>query len=176
MSPMMQYQRDQWLSALEQLNQRIDETTDWLEQQATSDERIERLRTHPGIGLLTGLGLVHTLAPVGRFSNQRKVAAYVGFDPRERSSGEQKRYLGISKAGSRVLRFLLIEAAQTASQGDPELKRFYLRLLHRHGKPKAKVAVAKKLLIRSYILLRDEIDYAEFNRRAVAARLAREDA
>lgn len=174
MSPMMQYQRDQWLAALEPLNQRILEAANWLAQQAAGDERIDRLRTHPGIGLLTGLGLVHTLEPVSRFSNQRKVAAYVGFDPKERSSGEKKRYLGISKAGSRVVRFLLVEAAQTASQGDPELKRFYLRLLHRHGKPKAKVAVARKLLIRSYILLRDRIDYAEFQRRAVAARLARE--
>ncbi len=174
MSPVMQYQRDQWLQSLEPLNQRILEAANWLQQQAAGDERIERLRTHPGIGLLTGLGLVHTLAPVGRFRNQRKVAAYVGFDPKERSSGEKKRYSGISKAGSRVLRFLLVEAAQTACKGDPELKRFYLRLLHRHGKPKAKVAVARKLLVRSYILLRDGIDYAEFNRRAVAARLARE--
>jgi transposase len=174
MSPMMQYQRDQWLAALEPVNQRILEAANWLAQQAAGDERIDRLRTHPGIGLLTALGVVHTLEPISRFSNQRKVAAYVGFDPKERSSGEKKRYLGISKAGSRVLRFLLVEAAQTASQGDPELKRFYLRLCHRHGKPKAKVAVARKLLIRSYILLRDQIDYAEFNRRAVAARLARE--
>jgi transposase len=174
MSPMMEYQREQWLAALEPLNQRIVETLNWLEQQAAGDQRIERLRTHPGIGLLTSLGLVHTLAPVSRFSNQRKVAAYVGFDPKERSSGEKKRYLGISKAGSRVLRFLLVEAAQTACKGDPELKRFYLRLLHRQGKPKAKIAVARKLLVRSYILLRDEIDYAEFNRRAVAARFARE--
>lgn len=174
MSPMMEYQREQWLAALEPLNQRIDETVNWLAQQAAGDQRIEQLRTHPGIGLLTSLGLVHTLEPISRFSNQRKVAAYVGFDPKERSSGEKKRYLGISKAGSRVLRFLLIEAAQTACQGDPELKRFYLRLLHRHGKPKAKVAVARKLLIRGYILLRDGIDYTEFNRRAVAARFARE--
>jgi transposase len=176
MSPLMQYQRDQWLATLEPLNQRIAEATNWLETRATADERVNRLRTHPGLGLLTALAVVHSLTPVSRFGNQRKVAAYVGFDPKERSSGEKKRYLGISKAGSRVLRFLLVEAAQTASQGDAELKRFYLRLCHRHGKPKAKVAVARKLLIRSYILLRDRIDYAEFQRRAVAARLAREDA
>ena len=173
MSPVMQYQRDQWLAALESLNQRILEASNWLTQQAAGDERIDRLRTHPGIGLLTGLALVHTLEPVRRFSNQRKVAAYVGFDPKERSSGDKKRYLGISKAGSRVLRHLLGEAAQKACISDPELKRFYVRLFHRHGKSKAKVAVARKLLVRSYILLRDGIDYAEFNRRAVAARSAR---
>jgi hypothetical protein len=43
----------------------------------------------------------------------------------------------------------------------------------RRGRPKAKVATARKLLIRAYIMLRDEIDYAEFRQRAVAARLAR---
>lgn len=173
MSPVMQYQRNQWLESLEPLNQRLVEVGQWLTQQAAGDKRIERLRTHPGIGLLSALALVHTLEPCARFSSQRKVAAYGGFDPKERSSGEKKRYLGISKAGSRVLRFLLVEATQAAAKGDPELKRFYLRLCHRRGKPKAKVAVARKLLIRGYILLRDEIDYAEFNRRAVAARLAR---
>jgi len=97
-----------------------------------------------------------------------------GFDPCEDSSAERKRYLGISKAGSKLLRFLLIEAAQTAVKQDAELKRFYQRLAQRRNKPKAKVAVARKLLVRSFILLRDEIDYAEFRRRAVAARLARE--
>jgi transposase len=170
MSPVMQFQRDEWLQALESLSQRIVASVTWLKQQAANDERISRLRTHPGIGLLTALGIAHTLEPVSRFSNQRKVTAYGGFDPRERSSGEQKRYLGISKAGSRLLRFLLVEATQAAVKGDPELKRFYHRLQHRHGRPKAKVAVARKLLVRSYILLRDGIDYAEFCRRAVAAR------
>src|SRR5213596_2490830 len=57
---------------------------------------------------------------------------------------------------------------------DDDLKRFYRRLADRRGRPKAKVAVARKLLVRSFIMLRDEIDYAEFQRRAVAARLARQ--
>jgi transposase len=173
MSPVMQYQRDQWLAALAPLDERINEAVIWLKQQAKGDQRIRQLRTHPGIGLLTALAIAHTLEPVGRFSNQRQVAAYGGFDPREHSSGEKKRYLGISKAGSRLLRFFMVEAAHTAVRYDDDLKRFYRRLHLRRGKPTAKVAVARKLLIRSYILLRDEIDYAEFRRRAVAARLAR---
>jgi len=174
MSPVMQQQREQWLTLLEPLNLRIDAAVGWLKQQAKGDPRISRLRTHPGIGLLTALGLVHTLEPLARFPNQRKVAAYVGFDPREYSSAEKKRYLGISKAGSRLLRFLMVEAAHTTVRYDEDLQRFYRRLYQRHGKPTAKVAVARKLLIRGYILLRDEIDYAEFQRRAVAARLARQ--
>lgn len=172
----MRLQRDEWLQLLPTLNQRITDCEAWLGQKAASDQRVLRLQTHPGIGLLTSLAVVHTLDPVSRFPNQRKVAAYAGFDPCEDSSAERKRYLGISKAGSKLLRFLLVEAGQTAVREDAELKRFYQRLLHRRNKPKAKVAVARKLLIRCYILLRDEINYAEFQRRAVAARLAREDA
>jgi transposase len=174
LSAVMKQQYEQWLQLLEALNERIVETTQWLKQQSQGDERISRLRTHPGIGLLTALGLVHTLMPVSRFRNQRKVTAYVGLEPMERSSAERKHFLGISKAGSRVLRYLVIEAAHTAVKHDEELKRCYKQLVARRGRPKAKVAVARKLLVRSYIMLRDEIDYAEFQDRAVAARLARQ--
>lgn len=174
MSPAMQWQREQWFQLLEPLNERLVETMLWLKQQSQDDARIQLLRTHPGIGLLTSLCLVHTLWPISRFRNQRKVAAYAGLEPMERSSAERKHFLGVSKAGSRVLRYLLVEAAHTAVKKDDDLKRFYQRLAARRGRPKAKTAAARKLLIRSYIMLRDEIDYAEFRRRAVAARLARQ--
>jgi transposase len=173
MSPAMHWQREHWLQLLQPLNQQLLETMVWFKAQSKDDVCITRLRTHPGIGLLSSLCLVHTLQPVGRFRNTRKVVAYAGFDPVERSSAERKCFLGISKAGSRLLRYLLVEAAQTAVRKDEDLKRFYKRLAERRGRPKAKVAAARKLLIRAYIMLRDEIDYAEFRRRAVAVRLAR---
>ncbi|MBA3357412.1 MAG: IS110 family transposase, partial [Pyrinomonadaceae bacterium] len=72
-------------------------------------------------GLLTSLCLVHTLGELNRFSSTRKVAAYVGFDPVEHSSAERKVYGGISKAGSRLLRYLLVEAGQTACKHDEQL-------------------------------------------------------
>jgi len=173
MSPVLHWQREHWLQLMEPLNQQLLETMVWFKSQSKDDDRITRLRTHPGIGLLTSLCIVHTLQPVSRFRNTRKVAAYAGFDPIERSSAERKCFLGISKAGSRLLRYLLVEAAQTAVRKDEDLKRFYQRLADRRGRPKAKVAAARKLLIRAYIMMRDEIDYAEFRHRAVAARLAR---
>jgi len=173
MSPVMQWQCEHWLQLMEPLNQQLLETMVWCKEQSKGDLRITRLRTHPGIGLLTALCVVHSLEPVSRFRNQRKVVAYAGFDPVERSSAERKHFLGISKAGSRLLRWLMVEAAHTAIRYDEDLKRFYKRLAERRGRPKAKVAAARKLLIRAYIMLRDEIDYAEFQRRAVAAALAR---
>jgi transposase len=173
MSEAMDRQRGEWLSLVEELDRRIKGVDAWLERQARPDGRVERLRTHPGLGLLSSLALVHTLEPVARFGGGRKVAAYAGLDPMEYSSGEKRRFGSISKGGSRLLRYLLVEAAQTAVRRDEELKRFYLRLLRRRGAQKAKVAAARKLLIRGYILLRDGIDYAEFLRRGVEARPAR---
>lgn len=84
-----------------------------------------------------------------------------------------KHYGAISKAGNRLLRFLLGEAAHMAALKDDELRVFYLRLKSKRGTAKAVIATARKLLIRCYIMLRDEIDYAEFRRRGVEARSAR---
>jgi len=169
LSAISQQQRDELLSLADELTKRIQTVEQWLQTQAKSDARVQRLQTHPGVGLLTSLCLVHTLGDLSRFSSTRKVAAYVGFDPMEDSSAERKAYGGISKAGSRLLRYLLVEAGQTAAKDDEHLKQFYRRLLPRRGKARAKVAVARKLLIRCFLMGRNEIDYAEFLRRGQPA-------
>jgi transposase len=162
-------QRDAWLALIDQLNPLIRQVEKQLPALSEQDPRVKRLLSHPGIGRLTALAVVHTLGPVERFANGRKVTAYVGLDPLEASSGDYQRIGSISKQGSKLLRFLLVEAAQTAARRDPELKRLYYRVLKRRDHARASVAVARRLLVRAYILLRDEIDYAEFRRRAVAA-------
>lgn len=174
LSSVLAQQRDEWLQLMALMNRQIAAVEAALQQRAQDDAAVDLLRTHPGIGLLTALALRYTLSPVTRFPTTRCVTAYVGFDCIEDQSDERRRMGSISKAGSRLMRFLLNEAGHTAARYDPELKRFYKRLLHRRDKPKAKVAVARKLLVRSFIMLRDQIDYAEFVRRGVAARAARE--
>ena len=173
LSPAHDLQRREWLELVNQLNQRVTRVEQELERRAQGDQRVALLRTHPGIGPLTSLALVHTLEPVSRFSSGRKVTAYAGMEPVERSSAERQRWGGISKAGSPLIRFLLIEAAHATIKQEAHLRCFYYRLVERRGSQKALVAVARKLLIRAYILLRDRIDYAQFQRRAVAVRSAR---
>lgn len=174
LSPVLSAQRDEWLELIALMNKRIATIEEALQERAKDDADVALLRTHPGIGLLTAMALRYTLLPVSRFSTTRRVTAYLGLDCVEDQSSERRRLGGISKQGSRLVRFLLNEAGQTAARQDPELKRFYKRLLHRRDKPKAKVAVARKLLVRCFIMLRDQIDYVEFVRRGVAARVARE--
>jgi hypothetical protein len=67
----------------------------------------------------------------------------------------------------------LVEAANNCVRSDEELGKLYRRLLHRREPARAKVAAARRLLVRAFIMLRDEIDYAEFLRRGVAVRSAR---
>ncbi len=95
----------------------------------------------------------------------KALASYVGIIPREYSSGGNQRFGGITKQGSPLLRFLWCEAGAHAVRRDPELKRFYRRKLVQKGLGRARVAVARKLGIRLWIMLRDEIDYEEFCRR-----------
>jgi hypothetical protein len=76
----------------------------------------------------------------------------------------RQRLGALTKQGS-PLRFLWNEAAAHAVRGDPELQRFYRRKLVQKGLGKARVAAARKLGIRLWIMLRDQIDYQEFCRR-----------
>jgi transposase len=166
-------QRQELCQLLLELKAKIATVEEWLEVRAAKDERVQRLRTHHGIGTLTGLCLVSTLEDIGRFANPRKVTGYVGLDPVEDSSGQRRRIGSISKQGSRLLRFFLVEAGQVAIRKDADLARVYKRVWLRRGHATAKVAIARRLLVRAFIMLRDEIDYAEFQRRGVAARSSR---
>ena len=153
------------LALLAQLNRWVSELDERIEQEVGRREDAQRLMTHPGVGPLTALGTVLGLGPVERFPDARHVTSYVGLIPQEESSGSRQRFGHLTKQGNRLLRFLLVEAAQSASRCDPGLKRAYRHLAFRKGQALAKVAVARKLIIRLYIMLRDQIDYAEFCRR-----------
>ena len=120
-----------------------------------------RLMTHPGVGPVTALAMVLTLGPAERFGSGKQVGSYFGLIPSEASSGGKQRLGKISKQGSSFLRFLLVEAGQTAARYDPQLKRFYRRLATRKNRGVAKVAVARKLATRLYLMLRENWTYAQ---------------
>ena len=161
----MARRREDLLRLLGQLNTWVKELDQRIEQEVARRPEAQRLMTHPGVGPLTALGTVLVLGPVERFPDGRHVTSYVGLIPQEESSGSRQRFGHLTKQGNRLLRFLLVEAAQTASRFDPGLRRTYRRLAFRKGAASAKVAVARKLLIRLFIMLRDGIDYTEFVRR-----------
>jgi transposase len=140
------------------LNQKVEELA-WLRPQA------KRLMTHPGVEPITALATETFLGEPKRFVDGKAVASYVGLIPSEHSSGGRQRFGRLSKQGNPLLRFLWREAVGHAVRKDAELQRFYQHKLVQKGLGKAKVAAARKLGIRLWILLRDQIDYQEFCRR-----------
>jgi transposase len=96
------------------------------------------------------------------------VVSYIGLAPAVSASADKYRLGHISKQGSALLRWVLGQAAPLPTRGDTLLKRIYVAVLRRRGRPKAKVALARRLLIRLYVMLRDQIDYDEFCRRGRA--------
>src|SRR5262249_57434923 len=121
-----------------------------------------RLITHPGVGALTALATIVVLGPVDRFPDGKHVVSYVGL-ARAVNASANKYHLGhITKQSSTLLRFVLGQAAAHASRMNGDLKRIYFTLVHRRERSKAKVAVARKLLVRLFIMLRNHIDYDEF--------------
>ena len=125
-----------------------------------------RLMTHPGVGPVTALATEVFLGDPGRFADGKALASYVGMIPSEYSSGSRQRLGALSKQGNPLLRFLWGEAAMHAVRRDPELQRFYRRKLAQKGLGKARIAAARKLGIRLWIMLRDQIGYEEFCRRS----------
>jgi len=115
----------------------------------------QRLMEQRGVGPVTALAFVATIGPIHRFQSSKQLVSYLGLNPRESSSGGKQRLGSISKQGNCMLRFLLVEAAQTAARLDPELRRDYLRLKFRRGSAVAKVAIARKLAVRLYWKLRE---------------------
>ncbi|CAN5415646.1 IS110 family transposase [soil metagenome] len=151
------------LSVYDELTVQIKVLDAKVQEEVDKGERTQRLMTHPGIGPINALALVHTLGDVRRFRRKEEVVAFVGLDPLEKSSGETRRIGSISKHGSRLLRHLLGQAAQCCR--DSRIRQFYSQVSRRRGRSKAKVAAARKLLVNCYVMLRDEINYPEFCRR-----------
>jgi transposase len=130
-------------------------------EQAAARPEVQRLMTHPGVGPVTALAFVLTMGPVKRFPRGKQVASYLGLIPSEHSSGGRQRLGHITKQGNAFLRGLLVEAAQSAVRHEPEMRREYRRLAQKKCRAVAKVAMARKLAVRLYWMLRQEQDYAQ---------------
>jgi transposase len=114
---------------------------------------IAPLRSVFGVGPVTALTFVLTLADPQRFAKSRDVGCYLGLRPERSQSGEHDPQLGITKAGNRYLRWLLVEGAHRllrVDAPDSVLKRWGQKLCERGGKnaqKRAMVAVARKLAV-----------------------------
>ena len=165
LAPWASRRREKLLNMLDELEPAIAELDRAVMQEAHRREDAVLLMTHPGIGPVTSLAFVLAIGPITRFARSKKIASYLGLNPSEESSGGRRRLGAISKQGNTMVRWLLIEAVYPAVRKDPALRQDYQRLKFRRGHAVAKVAIARKLAVRMYWMLRSGADYARLVRR-----------
>jgi transposase len=145
LAPWASRRRKDLLELLDRMNPTIEELTRAVEQEARKRPEAKRLMTHPGVGPLTALAFVLIIGTPERFPRGKQIGSYVGPIPGEDSSAGHQRLGHITKQGSSLLRFLLVEAAQAAARCDADWRGRYLHLAMRRQRNIAKVAMARRL-------------------------------
>jgi transposase len=153
--------RQELLELLDRMNPTIEKLTAAVEQEARKRPEVLRLMTHPGVGPLTALAYVLIIGTPTRFARGKQIGTYVGMIPTEDSSAGKQRLGHISKQGSSLLRFLLVEAAQAAARVHPDWRRRYVHLAMRRHKNIAKVAMGRRMAIQLYWMWRNGCEYSQ---------------
>ena len=164
LKPWAACRREDLLGLLAMLDEQIGKLDRAVQQAAEQNPQSKLLMTQPGVGPNTALAFVLTIGDASRFPRGKQVASYLGLIPREESSGGRQKLGAITKQGNRLLRSLLVEAAQIAVRYDPGFRKQYLHRCHQKPKGVAKVAAARKLAVRLYWMLRTQVAYPEIVR------------
>jgi transposase len=162
--PWASCRRADLLGLLRMLDEQIGKLDRAVQQAAEEHPQARLLMTQPGVGPNTALAFALTIGDASRFARSKQVASYLGLIPREESSGGRQKLGAITKQGNRLVRSLLVEAAQIAVRYEPEFRKQYLHRCHRRPKGVAKVAAARKLAVRLYWMLRTQVGYPEIVR------------
>jgi transposase len=151
--PAYQEELTNYLALIEDLERRIVAATKEIQRQLKPDPKAKLLMSIPGIGHLTAYLLLNEIGDIKRFPTPGKLCAYGGIVPIVRQSADHRWQGHITKEGNRYIRWALTESACLAPSKDYVLGSFYRRLKARRGNLKARVAVARKLLVAVWYVL-----------------------
>lgn len=158
--------REDLLGLMEEMDRRIEPLDKAVAAASEENAEARLLKTHPGVGPIVSLAYVLIVGDWQRFPRGKQVASYLGLIPSEASSGKHQQRMGrITKQGNALLRWLLVEAASKAQSKDERWHRQYLRLSMAKHHGVAKVAIAHKLAVRLYWMLRSGQNYTEMMER-----------
>jgi transposase len=149
------------LTQLDALSEQLNVVVKKLEAIGKQDSRIQRIQTIPGVGPRTAEILVACLDDPHRFKNGRQVSAYFGLVPRQFQSGETDRNGRITKRGNPLARTILVECAWASLRYNSWAKAVYDRICGKQKtrKKKAAIALARKLAVLAWAMLRDQTDW-----------------
>jgi transposase len=145
------------------LDERVGEMDKLIKRLADKNEDCVRLQQLRGVGPLIATAMVATVGDARQYRKSRQMAAAIGITPRQHSSGDHDRMLGISKRGDIYLRTLMIHGARSvvavAKHKDDRLSRWVTNIATKRHPNVAAVALANKTARMAWAMLRNEADY-----------------
>lgn len=149
-----------YLALINKLDGHITELAKEIKKKVTTENPQAKLLTSiPGISYLSALLLMAEIGTIERFLSYKKLCSYAGLVPTTDQSAGKLHYGHLKKDSNKYIRWVLIEAVEHAIKQDPGLASGYYRILRKRGKNKARVAVARKLLISIYYMLKNNEPY-----------------
>jgi transposase len=161
------------ISLLRSLKEQTDLITSEIASIAVESEEVKLLMTLPGIDFYSAMLIVAEIGDIDRFPNAKKLCSWAGLVPTIYQSGNTLHMGRITKKGSRWLRWVLIQAAQSARQHDKRLGNFYDRVAIRRGPNKATVAVAREMLAIIYHMLLKKEPYRGMSQKLASQKYKR---
>ena len=122
-------------------------------------EKVELLRTVPGIGMLSAMIFLIELGDISRFDTCEEFASYLGLVPGEFSSGETRHQRRITRWGNKRARTVVVESSWTLISKDPRMRQVYDDIKRRRGAGRAIVAIGRRLALTLRAMLRDNVGY-----------------
>lgn len=145
---------DQFIEIIRKLKENMKTSEERITEMSTDDSGARILQTHPGISYYSSLTFTGEIGNIHRFHSAKQLVSFGGLNPKVHQSGERCHLGRISKQGNKNLRWMLIQCANVAVRFDPRLKSYYLKKKLGKGHNKAIVAVARKMLINIYVMLK----------------------
>lgn len=144
-----------------------------LANKSAGDERVKLLVTLPGVDLVVAQALLAALGDLSRFPEADRAASYMGLVPSTRQSGSRCRHGSISKQGNGYARALLVQAAEHLASHPGPLGHLFRRLKRKKHHNVAVIAVARKLVVIAWHLLKNNEPYRYALPGPTATKLAR---
>ncbi len=162
------YRIDGYLKTIVFLNDRIAETNMRIKDVTKHDSNAQLLESIPGVGRFTALVISSEIDKINRFPDSHKLCAYAGIVPSVRNSADTIHHGRITRRGSNMLRYVLVESihSHVRHAKDSKITKFYLRLAKKRGTSKAAVAAASKLLRVIYWMLKYNMTFDQCIRNA----------
>jgi len=159
------------LEHLESLNQQVDETDEMIRGRASVNEDVRLLLSLTGVDVYTALLIRSKIGGTSRFPDYKRLVSWARLAPSLYQSGSVEYSGRITKQGSRMLRWIMVEAARVAVKHDGRMRSFYERVERRRGDGKAIVAVACKMLKIIWFMLTQREAYQSRNERRYGVKL-----